>query len=100
MGGLCGYIILIPVSQADDVDTENSLTILKDWTPTGDVNGAFEAERRAWLASLRAQLKKENIDPNEIIVEALKEENEEPKEFSRDTLRDYVDQIKDEIKDR
>ena len=104
LGGLCGYIMLTPLANSTEVDTENpdgknQMTVLKEWTPDDDLNGSFEADRRAWLASLRAQMNKENPDLDEIVVETLNDENLEAQEYSRDTLTDYMDQIRKELRE-
>lgn len=104
MGGLCGYIIFTPLAYSAGVETDTpttkqQMTVLKEWTADDDLNGSFEAERRAWLASLRAQMNKDNPDLNEIVVETISEETEQEQEFSKDTLNDYMDQIREELQE-
>ncbi len=100
MGGLCGIFGLITTSAAASEPQQQiaSLTILKEWSPESEVNGPFEADRRAWLASMRKD--RVVIDPDEIVEEELAPaipEKEEEQEFSRDILEDYIDIIGDEI---
>ncbi len=100
MGGLCGIFGLITTSAAASEPQQQiaTLTVLKEWTPNGDVNGTFEAERRAWLASLRKD--RVTIDPNQITSEELEDISAEPadeNEFSRELLNDYMGQIRREI---
>ena len=70
-GGLCGFFIMAPTANASEPDKEQSMTVIKKWTISSDVNGDFEADRRAWLASLRQKKNQEKPDLNEIIVEKL-----------------------------
>ncbi|MDG1859092.1 MAG: hypothetical protein P8I94_08315 [Emcibacteraceae bacterium] len=60
--GLRAIVIAFILSQtltsplwAQDIKT---LTVLKPWTKDASVNDSFEAERRAWLAQIRALKKK------------------------------------------
>lgn len=74
------------------------MTVLKEWSPEIEVNGNFEANRRAWLASLRAQ--RVTIDPNKITAEELEpivETDMLENEFSRETLYRYINTISEEI---
>ncbi len=99
VGGLCGFLgIVTPSLAGAEPQQEKSLTVLKEWSPEIDVNGNFEADRRAWLASLRAQ--RVTIDPDKIIAEELEpidSDAEAEDEFSRETLYSYIDAISEEI---
>lgn len=99
VGGLCGFLSIVATSGAlAEPQQDKSMTVLKEWSPEIDVNGNFEADRRAWLASLRAQ--RVTIDPDEIIAEELEPVDSAAvpeDEFSRDTLYSYIDTFSEEI---
>ncbi len=106
-GGLCGFIIIIAptsyVMAADALTTYNgnssnksSMTVLKEWTPQGDVNGDFEADRRAWLASLRQKKITKNPNSSEIVMEQLDDtliDRQTNHEFSRGIPEEYITQV-------
>jgi hypothetical protein len=101
VGGLYGFLSIVTTSWAvaePQQQQEKSMTVLKEWSPEIDVNGNFEADRRAWLASLRAQ--RVTIDPDKIVAEKLAPIDSDAvpvEEFSCDTLYSYIDTISAEI---
>ena len=57
-----------------------------------------QAERRAWLASMRSKLDLDKPDPNDIEVEELAElKAPEAQEYSRETLDHYMETLAEEI---
>lgn len=99
VGGLCGFLSITgPSFAASEPQQATTLTVIKEWSPEFKFNEGFEADRRAWLASLRAQ--RVEIDPDEIVEEELEPldlPSAQADEFSRDILNGYIDTISAEI---
>ena len=99
LGG--GLFFNVNVAMADEpVKPAADLTIMKEWSPDGSVNGEFEQNRREWLASVRSKRNQEMALANEIRIEKIPHHNEvENKDFPNELLENFVNKIKKEIKE-
>ena len=95
-----GLFLNVNVAMADEpVKTAADLTIMKEWSPDGSVNGEFEQDRREWLASIRSKRHENMALANEVHVENIPHLYEvENNDFPKEVLENFVNKIKKEIK--